>query len=133
VSEHSGHGGWHGTEVFQKRAQKAHRAELNGKPEPIVLAAMPSDLLTVEIIKVEVARQDLRRRFAVKTAIAVALFLSQKSYRHLRSFLLRHWQNLGLLHALTISLVPGLLRLQKSGAKGYSFAGSFAKPQVVVP
>jgi DNA invertase Pin-like site-specific DNA recombinase len=33
------------------------------------------------------------------------------------------------LHALTISLFPGLSGLQKSGAKGYRFARSFAKLQ----
>jgi hypothetical protein len=38
-------------------------------------------------------------------------------------------QNLELLPYFPTVIFPGLLCLQKSGAKGYPFAGSFAKPQ----
>jgi hypothetical protein len=101
---------------------------LDGKPEPVMLAAVAGDPFAVAIIEVEVPGQNFRRRFSSKTAVALALFLGQKFYWHLYSFRPGHAQNLGVLRALTISLFPGLLRLQKSGAKGYRFARSFAKP-----
>jgi DNA invertase Pin-like site-specific DNA recombinase len=63
----------------------------------------------------------------MKTAIAVALFLSQKSYRHLRSFHSGHLQNLGVLQRRAIVSLSWAFVFAKVRRKRVSFCQEFCE------
>jgi hypothetical protein len=50
----------HIREVFQEGAQKASRAELNGEPQPVVVASMRANQAPITVIQVEVTGQLFR-------------------------------------------------------------------------
>ena len=72
----------HVSRVAQEGAQKAHRAQLQGEPQSVVVAAPLADELPVGIVEVEVAGQLLRGWLSRVAAEALRLFVGQKMDGH---------------------------------------------------
>ena len=85
-------------EVFQKGAQEARRAKLDGEAQPIVISAMGANQSPIAVIEVKIAGQLVRRRFPDEAAVPVPQLFGQETDRHapppLRG---RHLQNLQVL------------------------------------
>jgi hypothetical protein len=116
-------------EVFQKGAQEARRAKLDGEAQPIVISAMGANQSPIAVIEVKIAGQLVRRRFPDEAAVPVPQLFGQETDRHapppLRG---RHLQNLQVLPGNRECRISAEFYLQKYAAKGSLNARTFAKP-----
>ncbi len=74
--------GRNGLRVLQKRAQKTHRAELQRKPQAVVIAPAKRDEFPIRIIQMEEPRQLLGGWFTGVAAVADSLVLAQETDGH---------------------------------------------------
>ena len=68
--------------VREERAEKPHRRELNGEPEPVVIAAAIADPLAVKVVEVKEPLELTRRRRLAVAAVAGDLRRAEKVDRH---------------------------------------------------
>ena len=68
--------------VRKEGAQKPDRAELNGKSQTVVVAAVSRDHLTVSVVQMEIASELTGRRMIGIAPIAAVLVLTQELDRH---------------------------------------------------
>lgn len=72
----------HLTEITQERAQIPHRTELNGKAQPLVVAAPLAEQIPIVSIQIEILGQFRLRRLARIAAIRLFLLSGDKLNRH---------------------------------------------------
>ena len=70
--------------IGEKGPQKAHCAELQGKSQPIVIAAADREKGAVGVIEVEIAGQLVGRRFTAVASVALCLLVTEKIDGHRR-------------------------------------------------
>ena len=68
--------------VGQERPEEAHRRELEGEPQPVVLAAAIGQQQPIGVVEMEVARELGGCRFAGVAAVPLGLLVGQKGARH---------------------------------------------------
>jgi hypothetical protein len=66
----------------EERAEEPHRAQLHGKPEPVVIAAASHDQRPVSLIEVKEPLKLSHRRWIAVTAVASQLAGAQEINRH---------------------------------------------------
>jgi len=74
--------GRHIDRVVQEHTEETHRRQLQGKPEPILIATMQTDQTSILIIEIEATLQIPTVRHPDKAAVAGSLFVTQKLDRH---------------------------------------------------
>ncbi len=72
----------HRQRIVQEGSQVAHGAQLHREAEPVVVAALASDPLQIDVIEVKVPVQLVGRGRARVAAVLLALRLRQKADRH---------------------------------------------------
>ncbi len=75
--------------MCEERAEEPHRRELDGEPEPVVIAATVGDQVAVAIVEVKEALELARRRRLDVAAVAGDLRRAEKVDGHLRSATLK--------------------------------------------
>jgi len=78
------HTGRHVRRVGQERPEEAHRRELEGAPQPVVLAAPCGQQQLIGVVEMEVACELGGCRFADVAAVPLGLFVGQQGDRHRR-------------------------------------------------
>ena len=68
--------------IRKEGAQKPDRAELNGKSQTVVVAAVSRDHLAVSVVQMEIASELTGRRMIRIAPIAAVLVLTQELDRH---------------------------------------------------
>ena len=122
----------HVREVLQKGAEETGGAELDGKAQTAMVAAMGVDEPAITVVQVEIAGQLFRAEFSGEAAVAVPLLFGQETDGHgpppSRG---RHLQNLQVLRGNREYRISAEFRLQKYPAKGSLNARTFAKQEEV--
>src|SRR5262245_6813129 len=78
INHHRRYGSW----IRQKRTQEAHRAQLQGITQSVVVAPPDADFLVIRVVQVEVPSQLDGRWVSIKATVAARLLIGQEVYGH---------------------------------------------------